>query len=106
MREVNLYKEGDHVPYGQKLENIKLTECWSQLMLQSNFDRRRVEVNEFNKWVYMHVFCAVHSQWTTAEIRRIRSNNGPIVIILVTSGLATVVASFVAWTKLLYVEPG
>ena len=39
------------MPYGQKLENVTLAECWSQVMLQSKFDSRRTEVDEFNKYV-------------------------------------------------------
>jgi len=46
---MNLYKEGDYAPFGQKLRNVTLSECWSQLMKQSNFDCRRTAVDQFNK---------------------------------------------------------
>jgi len=44
-----MYKEGDYTHYGQKLVNITLDKCWTELMTQSNFEHRRLEVDEFNK---------------------------------------------------------
>jgi len=49
---MNMYEEGDYTPFGQKLENVTVRECWEQLLKQSNFERRRAAVDEFNKYEY------------------------------------------------------
>jgi len=45
-----MYSEGDYTPFGQKLENVTLRECWDELMKQSNFESRQTLVDQFNKY--------------------------------------------------------
>ena len=48
--------EGDYTPYGQKLRNVTVKECWSHLMKQSDFECRRLVVDEFNKYAFCILF--------------------------------------------------
>jgi len=52
-----MYKEGDYTPFKEKLENVTVNECWSELLKLSNFDGRRTEVDEFNKYAFCDLLC-------------------------------------------------
>ena len=47
--EVNLYKDGDTTPYGQLLTDFTLRDCWNQAIEKSQYEERRIQVDEFNK---------------------------------------------------------
>jgi len=65
---MNLYKEGDYTPFGQKLRNVTLSDCWNQLMEQSNFELRRTAVDEFNKYAFSCLSTLIYSfQMSEAE---------------------------------------
>lgn len=49
VRERNLYKSGDHTPYGQPVEEgDRLRVIWERLKETSQFEARRFEINGFN----------------------------------------------------------
>ena len=50
VREMNFYKDGDVSPFKQTLTDVTVHRCWSQLLQQSNFEHRRVAVDEFNRY--------------------------------------------------------
>ena len=60
VREVNFYKEGDVSPYRQTITNVTLERCWSQVLQQSDFERRKEGVEHFNR--YMILFFGVPMQ--------------------------------------------
>lgn len=49
LREINMYKEGDQTHYGQVLEYCTVPRCWSECKESSDYSRRRLEVEAFNK---------------------------------------------------------
>lgn len=48
LRELNMYQEGDKTHFGQALQDWNVPTLWQQIKQSSDFDRRRVEVDEFN----------------------------------------------------------
>ncbi|KAJ8309320.1 hypothetical protein KUTeg_014194 [Tegillarca granosa] len=50
VRQKNLYKEDDCTHYNQVLENCTVERCWTECLKQSNYDRRRKDVNIFNSF--------------------------------------------------------
>ena len=49
VREMNLYKEGDLTFYNRVLTNCTLRDLWAQCMQQSDYTKRRKEVDNFNR---------------------------------------------------------
>jgi len=45
-----MYNEGDETPYGQKLVNSTVRKCWDACLKQSNYEARKLEIQEFNKY--------------------------------------------------------
>lgn len=53
VQERNLYKEGDHTPYGQLLTEVRLQEVWDRLIVSSRVEQRAEKnalFNSNNKW--------------------------------------------------------
>ncbi|XP_053396021.1 xanthine dehydrogenase/oxidase-like isoform X1 [Mercenaria mercenaria] len=48
VRELNLYQEGDRTHYGQLLEHCTVQRCWDECLNQSDYFRRKKEVDIFN----------------------------------------------------------
>ncbi|XP_021947177.1 xanthine dehydrogenase/oxidase [Folsomia candida] len=48
LREINMYKEGDETHYNQPLEYCTIPRCWSECKANSEFAKRRQEVDAFN----------------------------------------------------------
>ncbi|KAF2368641.1 Xanthine dehydrogenase small subunit [Trinorchestia longiramus] len=48
VREVNMYKDGDVTPYGEKLENCNMRRCWQDVKEQALYYNRKALVDEFN----------------------------------------------------------
>jgi xanthine dehydrogenase large subunit len=50
VRALNFYGEGrDETPYGQKVDENHLARCWAEVKRGSDFDRRRAEIDAFNR---------------------------------------------------------
>lgn len=49
IREMNFYKVGEKTHYGQALDNARHLDCWTQVIENSEYHRRRLAVDEFNK---------------------------------------------------------
>ena len=49
VRQANLYKEGDEIPCGMKLEGNNICRVWEELEKSSDFKNRKQKVEEFNK---------------------------------------------------------
>lgn len=49
VRYVNLYQQGQTTPQGQRLEYCNLSSLWNQLLRSADFERRRVDVETFNR---------------------------------------------------------
>jgi xanthine dehydrogenase large subunit len=50
LRALNFYRSGqDETPFGQKLEENHLPRCWAEARAGSEWDRRREEVDAFNR---------------------------------------------------------
>jgi xanthine dehydrogenase large subunit len=50
IRALNFYAEGrDETPYGQKVDENHLARCWSEVKRGGAYERRRAEVDAFNK---------------------------------------------------------
>ena len=49
LRQLNMYKEGQLTHFNQPLENFHVPRLWSELMKNSEFEKRRRDVAEFNK---------------------------------------------------------
>jgi xanthine dehydrogenase/oxidase len=49
LREINMYKEGEKTHFGQQVLDWNVPTLWSQLKQSSDFDRRKAEVDAFNK---------------------------------------------------------
>ena len=50
IRALNFYGEGrDETPYGQKVDENHLARCWAEVKRESDFERRRAEIDVFNK---------------------------------------------------------
>jgi xanthine dehydrogenase/oxidase len=53
IQERNLYKEGDHTPYGQRLTEVRMQEVWNRLLVSSHLEQREEAIAYFNvanKW--------------------------------------------------------
>ena len=51
VRELNLYQDGDRTHFGQELKPCFIQRCWDECMKQSDYERRRKEVDTFNRFV-------------------------------------------------------
>ncbi len=50
IRALNFYREGsDETPYGQKVDENHLARCWAEVKQAGEWERRRAEVDAFNK---------------------------------------------------------
>ncbi len=50
IRAANFYRDGgDETPYGQKVDENHLPRCWAEVKQVGEWDRRRAEVDAFNK---------------------------------------------------------
>ena len=49
VRGKNLYQQGQLTPFGQVVDYCYLDEVWKRIAKLSDFDRRRAQVDEFNK---------------------------------------------------------
>ncbi|XP_059141271.1 xanthine dehydrogenase-like, partial [Physella acuta] len=49
IREINFYKQGDQVAYGQVIEKSHLLDCWGECKIFSNYDELKTNVEKFNK---------------------------------------------------------
>src|SRR5262249_28692936 len=50
IRALNFYADRrDETPYGQKVEENHLSRCWAEVKQLSDFDRRRAEIDAFNR---------------------------------------------------------
>ncbi|KAI9502076.1 putative xanthine dehydrogenase HxA [Coemansia spiralis] len=49
IRETNMYKLGDMTPFSQRLDDWNVPTMWRQVKQSGEFDRRRHEVDEFNR---------------------------------------------------------
>lgn len=49
LQKINLLKEGDEFPYGQRAENCRAKICYDTLEAKYNVEKVRVEINEFNR---------------------------------------------------------
>ena len=50
IRALNFYGEGrDETPYGQKVDENHLARCWAEVKQDGDFERRRAEIDAFNK---------------------------------------------------------
>jgi xanthine dehydrogenase large subunit len=50
VRALNFYGDGrDETPYGQKVEENHLPRCWAEVKQLGDFDRRRAEIDAFNR---------------------------------------------------------
>ncbi|XP_006901194.1 PREDICTED: xanthine dehydrogenase/oxidase [Elephantulus edwardii] len=52
VRRKNMYKEGDLTHFNQKLEGFTLPRCWDECLERSQYQKRREEVEKFNKENY------------------------------------------------------
>ncbi|KAL3874743.1 hypothetical protein ACJMK2_037714, partial [Sinanodonta woodiana] len=48
VREINMYQENDQTHFNMPLEDCNLRKCWDECMNQSDYHRRRKEVDIFN----------------------------------------------------------
>ena len=55
VREVNMYREGDLTHYNQPVTGNTLDRCWSEVLKQSNYEGRRHDVDEFNRYFMINV---------------------------------------------------
>lgn len=46
--ELNMYNDGDRTHYTQQLIDCNIRKCWTECIAQSNYHKRKAEVNEFN----------------------------------------------------------
>lgn len=44
-----MYKEGDVTYYNETLANFTLTRCWNDVIMQSDYENRRKQVEDFNR---------------------------------------------------------
>ncbi|XP_053406229.1 xanthine dehydrogenase/oxidase-like [Mercenaria mercenaria] len=49
VREVNLYQEGDSIPYGTKLVKCTIPQLWQKCKSESNFENRQENIESFNR---------------------------------------------------------
>jgi xanthine dehydrogenase/oxidase len=49
VRSLNLYREGDHTHYNQRLEYCTLNRCWNECQALAGIEQRRKEIENFNK---------------------------------------------------------
>lgn len=49
LREINMYKPGEQTHYNQELKDFYVPLMYKQVMEESNYDERRLKVEEFNK---------------------------------------------------------
>ncbi|XP_055613911.1 xanthine dehydrogenase [Uranotaenia lowii] len=48
LAELNMYNEGDKTHYNEVIENCNVRKCWTEVIKSSDFENRRVEVEQFN----------------------------------------------------------
>ena len=46
---MHLSKDGDVTHYGQTIENCQVEKCMSQVLEQSEYDKRKEEVAKYNR---------------------------------------------------------
>ena len=49
LRALNLYREGDQTHFNQTLSYCTLDRCWRECRTQADYERRRMQVESFNK---------------------------------------------------------
>ena len=49
VQEINLLKDGDLLVYGRKVEDCTIRRCWGTLKEKCQYERKKEEVQEFNK---------------------------------------------------------
>ncbi|XP_053568605.1 xanthine dehydrogenase/oxidase [Bombina bombina] len=49
VRKLNMYNEGDLTHFNQKLEGFTVHRCWDECLANSNYDERRIAIDEFNR---------------------------------------------------------
>ena len=49
IRQLNLYQQGNKTHYGQTIEEDLLSKLFHKIRTTSNYDQRRIEINEYNK---------------------------------------------------------
>ncbi|XP_075451587.1 xanthine dehydrogenase/oxidase isoform X2 [Ascaphus truei] len=49
VRRLNLYSEGDLTHFNQKLEGFTVQRCWEQCLVTSNYQERRLSIEDFNR---------------------------------------------------------
>jgi xanthine dehydrogenase/oxidase len=49
LRQMNFYKEGDVTPFGQKLDGWNVPSSWDQMLKNSDYENRVIEIAKFNK---------------------------------------------------------
>lgn len=48
---VNMYKEGDVTHFGQHLTSCNIEKCWNQVIEQSDYYHRKIDVEQYNRLV-------------------------------------------------------
>lgn len=57
IQELNMYQDGDIVPWGQVLVECSIRRCWQKL--KGTFDERKGAVNDYNQLVFMsNILCS------------------------------------------------
>lgn len=49
LRTLNMYAEGDHTHYNQRMENCTLDRCWLECQSLSRYEERRQQIESFNR---------------------------------------------------------
>ena len=49
VQELNFLKDGDYFVYREKVEKCTIRRCWSTLKEKCEYEKRKVEVDEFNR---------------------------------------------------------
>lgn len=49
IRYINMYNQGDITHYNQRLETCTVRQCWEECYRNSDFDKRKAEIEEFNR---------------------------------------------------------
>lgn len=66
---MNFYSEGDLTHINQPLIGFNLPKCWDYCLLQSDFDTRRQDVDQFNRY-YRTCIHFIHSEGVEGEESR------------------------------------
>ncbi|XP_033106622.1 xanthine dehydrogenase/oxidase-like [Anneissia japonica] len=83
VREINMYKEGDLTHFNQKLVDFNLKRCWDECLKSSEYDKRRIEVEKFNKanrWKKRGI-CAVPTKFGIAFTALFMNQAGALVLV-------------------------